>query len=63
LRAAAMITGNSMPASTCIYGHRFKCQTGLQYASMDDRADIDDRADDGGEHEGWGLTSGLRIYW
>ena len=39
------------------YGHRFKWQTGLQYTRMKDNAD------DGGEYDGWGLTSGLRIYW
>ena len=39
------------------YGHKLKWQTGLQYAQMDDKAD------DGGEYDGWGITSGLRIYW
>ena len=39
------------------YGHKLKWQTGLQYASMDDSAD------DGGEYEGWGITTGLRISW
>lgn len=39
------------------YGHKFKWQTGLQYASMKDDAD------DGGEYKGWGLSTGLRFYW
>jgi phosphate-selective porin OprO/OprP len=39
------------------YGHKFKWQTGLQYTTMDDAAD------DGGEYDGWGLTTGLRFYW
>ncbi len=40
-----------------LYGHRLKWQTGLEYAVMDDRAA------DGGRHEGWGITTGLRLYW
>jgi phosphate-selective porin OprO/OprP len=39
------------------YGHKFKWQTGLQYTTMDDSAD------DGGEYDGWGLITGLRISW
>lgn len=39
------------------YGHKLKWQTGLQYASMDDSAD------DGGEYDGWGVTTGLRVSW
>ncbi len=39
------------------YGHKLKWQTGLQYTTMDDAAD------DGGEYDGWGLTTGLRVYW
>lgn len=39
------------------YGHKLKWQTGLQYASMDDDAN------DGGDYEGWGLTTGLRMSW
>ncbi len=39
------------------YGHKLKWQTGLQYATMDDDPD------DGGEYDGWGITTGLRIYW
>lgn len=40
-----------------LYGHKLKWQTGLQYTRMDDKAD------DGGEYDGWGITTGLRIYW
>ena len=40
-----------------IYGHKLKWQTGLQYTKMEDDAD------DGGEYQGWGLTTGLRMYW
>jgi phosphate-selective porin OprO/OprP len=40
-----------------IYGHKLKWQTGLQYTKMEDDAD------DSGEYQGWGLTTGLRIYW
>lgn len=39
------------------YGHKLKWQTGLQYA------DMSDSARDGGASHGWGLTTGLRIYW
>jgi phosphate-selective porin OprO/OprP len=39
------------------YGHKLKWQTGLQYASMDDSAH------DGGEYDGWGVTTGLRASW
>ena len=39
------------------YGHKLKWQTGLEYASMKDDAN------DGGEYEGWGLSTGLRLYW
>lgn len=42
------------------YGHKLKWQTGLQYAHMDDREDLDGG---GGDHEGWGITTGLRISW
>ncbi len=37
--------------------HRLKWQNGLQYARMKDDAE------DGGEYDGWGLISGLRVYW
>ena len=40
-----------------IYGHKLKWQTGLQYS------DMADGAADGGEYKGWGITTGLRIYW
>lgn len=39
------------------YGHKLKWQTGLEYESMRDDAN------DGGEYEGWGLSTGLRLYW
>ena len=39
------------------YGHKLKWQTGLQYTTMEDDAD------DGGAYNGWGLTTGLRMYW
>ncbi len=39
------------------YGHRLKWQNGIQYTRMEDDAD------DGGEYDGWGWISGLRLYW
>ncbi len=39
------------------YDHKFKWQTGLQFAKLRDEAD------DGGEFDGWGLTTGLRFSW
>lgn len=39
------------------YGHKLKWQTGLQYSNMKDSAG------DGGDYEGWGLTTGLRVSW
>ena len=39
------------------YGHKLKWQTGLQYTRMNDESD------DGGEYDGWGLTTGLRVSW
>ena len=39
------------------YGHKLKWQTGIEYAEMDDEAA------DGGKHDGWGISTGLRIYW
>ena len=39
------------------YGHKLKWQTGLQYSTMKDSAG------DGGEYEGWGLSTGLRVSW
>lgn len=43
--------------SVFVYDHKLKWQTGLQYTKMEDKAD------DGGEYQGWGLSTGLRIYW
>ena len=40
-----------------IYGHKLKWQTGLQYTTMDDDAN------DGGEYEGWGVSTAVRISW
>ena len=40
-----------------LYGHKLKWQTGLQYTRMNDESD------DGGEYDGWGLTTGLRVSW
>ena len=39
------------------YDHKLKWQTGLSRASMTDRAD------DGGQHSGWALSTVLRVYW
>jgi len=39
------------------YSHKFKWQTGVSWAKMDDDAN------DGGEYEGWTLSTGLRVYW
>ena len=39
------------------YGHKFKWQTGVDYAVMEDSAA------DGGEYRGYGLNTGLRFYW
>jgi len=39
------------------YDHRLKWQTGLEYAKMEDDAD------DVGEFDGWGFSTGLRAYW
>jgi phosphate-selective porin OprO/OprP len=39
------------------YGHRLKFQTGVQHASMDDRAS------DGGEYSGVAWTTGIRVGW
>jgi phosphate-selective porin OprO and OprP len=37
--------------------HKLKWQTGLEYTTADDRAN------DGGSYDGWGLSSGIRISW
>ena len=39
------------------YRHKLKWQSGIQYTHMADRAD------DGGQHNGWGIGTGLRISW
>ena len=44
-------------ANYYVYGHRLKLQTGLQWANMDDRAN------DGGEYSGFAWTTGLRVGW
>jgi phosphate-selective porin OprO/OprP len=44
-------------ANYYFYGHRLKLQTGLQWA------DMNDRANDGGEYSGVAWTTGLRIGW
>lgn len=40
-----------------IHGHKLKLQTGIQYASMRDRAN------DGGAFDGFAWTTGLRVAW
>jgi len=40
-----------------IYGHKLKVQTGVH------RAEMSDRAHDGGKYSGWAWTSGLRLAW
>lgn len=40
-----------------LYQHKLKLQLGLQFA------DMQDKANDGGEYQGWGLTFALRSYW
>jgi phosphate-selective porin OprO and OprP len=44
-------------ANYYFYGHKLKLQTGLQWA------DMDDRANDGGEYSGLSWTTGLRVGW
>lgn len=39
------------------YGHKLKWQTGVQYTTMEDAAN------DGGDYDGWGVTTGIRISW
>jgi phosphate-selective porin OprO/OprP len=39
------------------YGHKLKLQTGIQFA------DMNDRANDGGEYSGVAWTTGLRVGW
>lgn len=40
-----------------LYQHKLKFQLGLQYTNMEDKAN------DGGEYQGWGMTLALRTYW
>jgi phosphate-selective porin OprO/OprP len=44
-------------ANYYFYGHKLKLQTGLQWA------DMNDRANDGGEYSGFAWTTGLRVGW
>jgi phosphate-selective porin OprO/OprP len=44
-------------ANYYFYGHRLKLQTGVQFA------DMNDRANDGGEYSGAAWTTGLRVGW
>ena len=44
-------------ANYYFYGHKLKLQTGLQWA------DMNDRADDGGEYSGLSWITGLRVGW
>jgi phosphate-selective porin OprO and OprP len=44
-------------ANYFFYGHRLKLQTGVQFA------DMNDRANDGGEYSGVAWTTGLRVGW
>lgn len=44
-------------ANYYFYGHRLKLQSGVQ------RADMSDRADDGGAYSGTAWTTGLRVGW
>lgn len=40
-----------------LYGHKLKWQTGLEYTTAADSAN------DGGEYDGWGVTTGIRLSW
>ena len=44
-------------ANYYFYGHRLKLQTGVQVA------DMNDRANDGGEYSGVSWTTGIRVGW
>ena len=44
-------------ANYYFYGHKLKLQTGVQFA------DMNDRANDGGEYSGVSWTTGLRVGW
>ena len=39
------------------YSHKFKWQTGLTWAEMDDSSN------DGSDYKGWTFSTGLRVYW
>ena len=43
--------------NTYIYGHKLKWQNGVQYT------DMSDDAKDGGEYDGVGFTSAIRLTW
>ena len=47
----------SIGLNVFFYGHKMKWQSVIQYTAMADKAD------DGGDHHGWGVATGLRIYW
>ncbi len=40
-----------------LYGHKLKFQTGVQYTTASDGAN------DGGDYNGWGVTTGVRVSW
>lgn len=42
--------------NTYLYGHRLKWQNGIEYIHSEDRAN------DGGDYSGWGLTTAIRMY-
>ena len=44
-------------ANYYFYGHKLKLQTGVQFA------DMNDRANDGGEYSGVSWTTGIRVGW
>jgi phosphate-selective porin OprO and OprP len=44
-------------ANYFFYGHKLKVQTGVQWA------DMNDRANDGGEYSGVSWTTGIRVGW
>ena len=43
--------------NTYLYGHKLKWQNGVEYTHASDRAG------DGGQYNGWGFSSGIRISW
>ena len=42
--------------NTYLYGHKLKWQNGVEYIHAEDRAN------DGGDYSGWGVTSAIRMY-